>query len=55
MDAWEFNGKQLMYVPQGADWADEYLQHGYILFDQLLRIWALELAGKIGGGLTDFC
>ena len=47
MDAWEFNGKQLMYVPQGADWADEYLQHGYILFDQLLRIWALELAGKV--------
>ncbi len=44
MDAWEFNGKNLMYVPQSGDWADEYIQHGYILFDQLLRLWALQLA-----------
>jgi hypothetical protein len=44
MDAWEFNGKHLIYVPQSGDWADEYLQHGYILFDQLLRLWALQLA-----------
>ena len=44
MDAWEFNGKHLIYVPQSGDWADEYLQHGYVLFDQLLRLWALELA-----------
>ena len=47
MDAWEFNGRELIYVPQGGDWADEFLQHGYILYDQLLRIWALELAGKL--------
>ena len=47
MEAWEFNGKHLMYIPQSADWADEYMQHGYILFDQLLRLWALQLAGKI--------
>jgi glycogen debranching enzyme len=46
MDAWEFNGKHLVYVPQSGNWADEYVQHGYILYDQLLRIWALELAGK---------
>jgi hypothetical protein len=45
MDAWEFNGKHLMYVPQSGNWADEYVQHGYVLYDQLLRIWALELAG----------
>jgi hypothetical protein len=44
MDAWEFNGKHLLYIPQSADWADEYIQHGYILFDQLLRLWALQLA-----------
>ncbi|MBL7858563.1 MAG: hypothetical protein JNM57_12815 [Cyclobacteriaceae bacterium] len=47
MDAWEFNGKHLMYVPQSGDWADEYIQHGYILFDQLLRIWALRLAANV--------
>jgi hypothetical protein len=46
MDAWEFNGKHLVYVPQSGNWADEYVQHGYILYDQLLRVWALELAGR---------
>ncbi|QNR85925.1 fructofuranosidase/invertase [Pedobacter riviphilus] len=49
MEAWEFNGKHLMYVPQSGDWADEYIQHGYILFDQLLRVWALKLASSISG------
>lgn len=47
MDAWEFNGKHLLYVPQSGDWADEYIQHGYILFDQLLRVWALRLAAVV--------
>ena len=47
MDIWEFNGKNLIYVPQSGDWADEYIQHGYILFDQLLRVWALRLASSL--------
>ncbi len=47
MDVWEFNGKNLMYIPQSGDWADEYIQHGYILFDQLLRLWALQLAADV--------
>ncbi|RZK21181.1 MAG: fructofuranosidase/invertase [Pedobacter sp.] len=47
LDSWEFNGKHLIYVPQSGDWADEYIQHGYILFDQLLRLWALKLACKL--------
>lgn len=42
LDAWEFNGKGLVYVPQSGNWADEYVQHGYVLYDQLLRVWALE-------------
>jgi hypothetical protein len=46
MDAWEFNGKGLVYVPQSGNWADEYVQHGYVLYDQLLRVWALEGAGN---------
>ncbi|RNL52131.1 glycoside hydrolase 100 family protein [Pedobacter jejuensis] len=46
LEAWEFNGKHLIYVPQSGDWADEYIQHGYVLFDQLLRLWALRLASK---------
>lgn len=47
LESWEFNGKHLIYVPQSGDWADEYIQHGYILFDQLLRLWALKLASKL--------
>jgi hypothetical protein len=47
MDAWEFNGKNLIYVPQSGDWADEFIQHGYILFEQLLRVWALRLSSQI--------
>lgn len=49
LDAWEYNGRNLIYVPQSGDWADEYMQHGYILFDQLLRYWALALAAKMLG------
>ncbi|MCX2575111.1 glycoside hydrolase 100 family protein [Pedobacter sandarakinus] len=52
LEAWEYNGKQLIYVPQSGDWADEYIQHGYILFDQLLRLWALQLANTISRNET---
>ena len=41
MEAWEFNNKHLMYVPLSGNWADEYVTDGYVLFDQVLRIWAL--------------
>ena len=47
LEAWEFNGRDLIYVPQSGDWADEYFQHGYLLFDNLLRLWALELASRV--------
>lgn len=47
LEAWEFNGKGLIYVPQSGNWADEYYQHGYLLMDQLLRVWALELASQV--------
>lgn len=44
LDAIEYNGRHLVYVPVGGDWADEYVQDGYILYDQVLRVWALRLA-----------
>lgn len=47
LEVWEYNGKHLIYVPQSGDWADEYIYHGYLLFDQLLRLWALRLAAKV--------
>ena len=46
VDVWEFNDKNLMYVPMGSNWADEYITHGYVLYDQILRYWALHLAGS---------
>ncbi|MFE3846466.1 glycoside hydrolase 100 family protein [Flavobacterium sp. LB3P45] len=41
LEAWEFNNKHLLYVPLSGNWADEYITDGYVLSDQLLRIWAL--------------
>ena len=41
LDAWEFNARGLVYVPQSGDWADEYDLHGYLLYDQVLRLAAL--------------
>jgi GH15 family glucan-1,4-alpha-glucosidase len=42
LEAWEFNNKHLLYVPLSGNWADEYITDGYVLSDQLLRIWALK-------------
>jgi hypothetical protein len=41
LQAWEFNNKHLVYVPLSGNWADEYITEGYVLYDQLLRLWAL--------------
>lgn len=41
LDSWEFNNRGFIYVPRSGDWADEYILEGYILYDQLLRLWAL--------------
>ncbi|WP_247653459.1 glycoside hydrolase 100 family protein [Flavobacterium sp. CS20] len=41
MQAWEFNHSDLMYVPRSGNWADEYPTEGFILYDQLLRVWAM--------------
>jgi hypothetical protein len=47
LDALEYNGRHLIYIPAGGNWADEYVYDGYILYDQLLRAWALRLSGKV--------
>ena len=41
----EYNGRHLLYIPTGGNWADEYIYEGYILYDQLLRAWGLRLLG----------
>lgn len=45
LDALEYNGRHLVYIPAGGNWADEYIYDGYILYDQVLRAWALRLLG----------
>ncbi len=40
LGAWEFNTRGLLYIPPTGDWADEYLQSGYVLYDQLLYLEA---------------
>lgn len=42
LNALEYNDRDLIYVPQGGNWADEYNYEGYILYDQILRSWALQ-------------
>jgi hypothetical protein len=42
----ELNGKHLLYVPEGGDWADEYVNRGYVLFDQLLYYIALKNSAR---------
>lgn len=49
LDALEYNGRHLLYVPVGGDWADEYIYEGYVLHDQVLRAWALRLLSDTYG------
>ncbi|MBE16105.1 MAG: fructofuranosidase/invertase [Cytophagaceae bacterium] len=39
--SWEYNAGDLMHVPRSGNWADEYPTQGFILYDQLLRLWGL--------------
>ncbi len=47
LKTWEYNSRGLIYVPQSGDWADEHVFHGYILYDQLMRLWAARCVLKI--------
>ncbi len=46
---WEFNRGDLVYVPLSGTWADEWPQHGYLLYVQLLRLWALGAWARVTG------
>lgn len=47
LQSWEFNGRGLLYVPQGGNWADEFILEGYNLSEQLLYYWALMEASRV--------
>jgi Alkaline and neutral invertase len=44
---WEYNNRGLIYTPLSGNWADEYIQHGYVLSDQLLHLMALHNAALV--------
>ena len=46
-EAWEFNNKHLMYSPASSNWADEYPVEGYILLNNVLRLWMLTKASRL--------
>lgn len=46
-DLWEYNGRGLVYTPLSGNWADEYPISGHTLYDNLLRVWAMELYGRL--------
>ncbi|MCA9666099.1 MAG: hypothetical protein KC503_10945, partial [Myxococcales bacterium] len=41
LEAWQLNERGLIYVPLAGNWADEYPLAGYLLYDQVLALWAL--------------
>lgn len=43
LECLELNGRGFIYVPQGGDWADEYINEGYVLYDEMLYYFALRL------------
>lgn len=53
LGAWEFNTRGLIYVPLTGDWADEYIQTGYVLYDQLLYLQAQRELARIHHDLHD--
>jgi GH15 family glucan-1,4-alpha-glucosidase len=42
INLYEFNNKGFIYVPKGGDWADEFIQEGYVLYDQILYYQAIK-------------
>jgi len=51
LGAWEFNDRGLLFVPPTGDWADEYIQSGYVLYDQLLYLQAQRGIGQLHADL----
>ena len=46
LDTLEYNGRHLIYLPAGGNWADEYITDGWTLSDQALRAWALRVCAS---------
>lgn len=40
--SWEADEYKLLYIPRSGNWADEYLQKGFVLYDEVLWYLALK-------------
>ncbi|MEX0931740.1 MAG: hypothetical protein WDZ88_03240 [Candidatus Paceibacterota bacterium] len=47
LECLELNGRGFVYIPPGGDWADEYVNAGYVLYDEVLYYLALKGAGSV--------
>lgn len=47
VECWEYNDRGFLYTPISGNWADEYVQQGYVLADLILYEIALRAAGRI--------
>lgn len=47
LECLELNGRGLLYIPQGGDWADEYVNQGYVLFDEILYYRAIRDSARL--------
>jgi len=41
-DTWENKTMNLLYIPRAGNWADEYIQQGFVLYDEVLWSFALD-------------
>jgi hypothetical protein len=46
-ECWEYNDRGFLYTPISGNWADAYVQQGYVLSDLLLYEMALRSAGQV--------
>ncbi|MFH1411520.1 MAG: hypothetical protein ABIG55_02635 [Candidatus Omnitrophota bacterium] len=46
---WENPETDLLYIPRAGNWADEYLQQGYVLYDEALWYYVLKEYGEMLG------
>ncbi|MFH1837538.1 MAG: hypothetical protein ABH862_05460 [Candidatus Omnitrophota bacterium] len=50
---WENPDTNLLYIPRAGNWADEYFQQGYVLYDEVLWYYALKEYGNMLKGHRD--
>lgn len=48
-NSWQNPETKLLYIPRAGNWADEYIQQGYVLYDEVLWYYVLKEYGNLLG------